>query len=114
MLKWLTVIFPFRKEELKMIIKKGGSNVDVVMDISYFFKEKELNFIDFLIKEFAIEEITAQVALIRTLAETILIFCQIWDEVSGYDFTMMPEEDKTSKKGKGIAFNMLFTLRPSF
>ena len=114
MLKWLAVIFPFRKEDFKINIKKGGTNVDVVMDISYFFTEKELNFIEFLIKEFAIEEITAQVALIRTLAETILIFCQIWNEISGYDFTIMPEEEKTNKKGKGIAFNMLFTLRPSF
>ncbi len=113
-LKWLTVIFPFRKEDFKILIKKGGTNVDVVLDISYFFMEKEISFIDFLIKEFDIEEVTAQVALIRTLAETILIFCQIWNEISGYDFTIMPEEEKTDKKGKGIVFNMLFTLRPSF
>ena len=65
-------------------------------------------------KQFKIEEITAQVALVRVLAETILLFSKIWDDVSGYNFTIMPEEDNTIKKDGAITFNMVFTLRPAY
>lgn len=114
LLKWLSKVFPFRDKDFKIEFKEGGTSVDVILDISYFFNEKEVKYMDSLLQEFEIEDITPQIALIRLLAETILIFSKMWDDVSGYDFTMMPEEDKTSKKGEGIVFNMLFTLRPSF
>ncbi|MHA1386586.1 MAG: HAD-IIA family hydrolase [Candidatus Helarchaeota archaeon] len=114
MLKWLSNVFPFRKEDFKIVFKEGGTTVDVVLDISYFFNEEELKYIKNLIKETKIIEISPQIALIRTLAETILAFSQVWDEVSGYNFTMMPEEDKTSKKEGEIIFDMVFTLRPAF
>jgi len=111
---WLTIVFPFRKNDFKINFNEGGTTVDIILDISYFFNERELQFIDFLIKEFNIQELNSQTALIRTLAETILIFSQIWNEISGYAFTMMPEEDRTRKKNGGIMFNMVFTLRPSY
>lgn len=114
LLRWLTVIFPFRMNDLNINFEGGGSTVDIILDISYFFYDKEMNFIDFLIKEFNIKEITSQVALTRTIAEPILIFSKIWNDISGYDFTMMPEEEKATKKKNGIDFNMRFVLRPSY
>ncbi|MHA1378461.1 MAG: HAD-IIA family hydrolase [Candidatus Helarchaeota archaeon] len=113
LLKWLSTVFPFRLKDFKIEFQEGGTSVDIILKVSYLFNEEELKHTDYLIKQYKIKEITSQIALIRILAETILIFSKMWNDISGYDFTMMAEEDKTIKKGEKIFFDMVFTLRPS-
>ena len=104
---------PFNNKKLTVKFSEGGTTVDIILAISYFFSNEELFYIDKLISENELE-IDPKIALVRSFAELILIFPLIFNDIVGYEFAIMPENEKEELFTEGLKLNMEFSSRPAY
>ncbi|NHI92765.1 MAG: hypothetical protein EAX96_09720 [Candidatus Lokiarchaeota archaeon] len=113
LIRWLTEVFPFNNRKLDVKFFEGGTTVDIILKITYAFSNEELFFVEKIISENKID-LSPQIALVRSFAELILIFPIIWNEIIGYEFTIMPENEKEELKKDGLNLLMEFSSRPYY
>jgi len=113
LIKWLTEVFPFNNKKLNVKFSEGGTTVDIILGISYFFSNEELFFVDKLIAENELES-DPKIALVRSFAELILIFPIIFNDIVGYEFAIMPENEKEELYNEGLKLEMEFSSRPAY
>lgn len=111
--RWLSEVFPFNNKKFNANFSEGGTTVDIILKISYEFTNEELFFVEQLLSENKIE-LSPQLALVRSFAELILIFPMIWNDIVGYEFTIMPENEKEELTKDGLILQMEFSSRPYY
>ena len=111
--RWLTEVFPFNSKKFNAKYSEGGTTVDIILNISYEFSNEELFYVEKLLSENKID-LSPQIALVRSFAELILIFPIIWNDIVGYEFTIMPENEKEELNKDGLNLVMEFSSRPYY
>jgi len=111
---WLCKVFPFNSKKLKIKFDIGGTNVDIILNIRYSYHHDEVILFIKALKENDIDEINEEIAMIRTLAETILCFPLVWTEFFGYEFTIMPENEEKVWNKNEFNINIDFSARPAY
>ncbi|MHA1269189.1 MAG: hypothetical protein ACTSPY_05320 [Candidatus Helarchaeota archaeon] len=90
---WLNLMFAFRKTNLKINIKAGGTSMDVIINISYMYNKNEIEFIKRIIKEYSLKESSIEDISILLLSESVLSIQEIFNEIIGYKFSLMMQND---------------------
>ena len=111
---WLSKVFPFNHNRLKVKFSEGGTSVDIILDINYSFEREEITSIAQILKENEIVDVSDENALIRIFSETILSFPLIWTEYFGYEFTIMPENEEKKWKDDSLKIKLRFSARPAY
>lgn len=97
---WLNSMFYFRRTDLKVLVKGGGTTLDIVLNVSYNYNNEELKFIRDIIKQFELKDITVEDISSLFLSESVLCIQNVFNEIIGYNFTfMMQNSDATIKDG---------------
>jgi len=93
---WLNSMFNFRKSDLIVEVKPGGTSVDAIIKVKYTYNEKEINFIKNLIDKYNLKEddITTEDVCLLFLSESVLCIQELFNEIIGYEFSLMMQNDE--------------------
>ncbi|MHA1753676.1 MAG: hypothetical protein ACTSYZ_15025 [Candidatus Helarchaeota archaeon] len=93
---WLNTMFYFRKTDLSVEIKGGGTSMDVVINIKYIYREDEIKVMERVIKDYELNknDITIEDICLLLLSEAILCMQTFFNEIIGYKFSLMVQNDE--------------------
>ncbi|MBD3227796.1 MAG: hypothetical protein GF329_06375 [Candidatus Lokiarchaeota archaeon] len=110
---WLNDVFFFRRTDLTISLKRGGTSMDAIMNISYQYNEEEIETIKQIIKEYKLKEkdITVEDVSLLLLSESILCMEKVFNEVIGYKFSLMMQNDEVKKSENRIEVSIEVVTR---
>ena len=93
---WLNLLFHFRRTDLNINLKKGGTSMDAIMLINYNYNQNELIYIKKVINDYNLKENDISIGDISLLllGESVLCMEKTFNEIIGYKFSLMMQNDE--------------------
>ncbi|MHA1232316.1 MAG: hypothetical protein ACTSRP_15370 [Candidatus Helarchaeota archaeon] len=110
---WLNYMFNFRRTDLKVETRGGGTSMDAIFLIQYIYNKKELDDMHRIIKENELDknDINIEDISLLLLSESILCIETVFNEIIGYNFSMMIQNDNIKKYDDKIIVNIEVVTR---
>lgn len=111
---WLNDMFYFRRGDLEISLKQGGTSMDAVMNIIYNYNEEEIDTIKKVIQDYNLKEkdINIDDICLLLLSESIMCMQDSFNEIIGYRFSLMMQNDevKISKNSVEVILEVVTRL----
>jgi hypothetical protein len=95
---WLNFMFYFRRSDLEISLKQGGTSMDAIMNIRYHYNEEEIETIKQVIQDYNLKEkdINIDDICLLLLSEAIMCMQGSFNEIIGYQFSLMMQNDEVN------------------